>query len=60
MAPGPSAEAWLTPDVEGLLVDVAWRAIHAGLADARRLAVRAAEYPEPVREFRATFVTEIG
>ena len=57
MAPGPSTDAWLTADVAGLLVDVAWRAIHAGLADARRLAVRAAEYPEPVREFRATFVT---
>ena len=57
MAPGPSTDAWLTPDVADLLVDVAWRAIHAGLADARRLLVRAAEYPEPVREFRATFVT---
>jgi AmmeMemoRadiSam system protein A len=57
MAPGPSADERLTAEVADLLVDVAWRAIHAGLADAKRLVVRAAEFPEAVREYRATFVT---
>ncbi len=57
MAPGPSTDTALPPALAEVLVDVAWRAVRAGLDDGAPLVVRAADYPDQLRTPRATFVT---
>ncbi len=59
MAPMSSTESSpeLGPEHQGLLLDVARESIEHGLAHGRPLRVQATDFPPPLREPRASFVT---
>ncbi len=58
MAPMPSHERQtLSDELRAMLIDVARRSIQHGLTHGRPLQVNPLDYPEPLREQRASFVT---